>query len=112
MPDEHRLTIEIERYDDYARVRCQGKLVAGVNDFLYTKVRELMPGYRRIVIDLTDLIQMDSMGLGTIVRLYVNAKSSQCTLELINLSPRIQELFGITGLLNVFTSVGEDRMRM
>ena len=112
MPEEHRLTIEIERDAEEARVRCRGKLVAGVNDFLYTKVRELMPGYKRIVLDLTDLTQMDSMGLGTIVRLYVNAKSAKCALELINVAPRIQQLFGIAGLLNVFTTVGEDRMRM
>jgi len=112
MPDEQSLTIEIDRHDDHVRVSCRGKLIAGVNDFLYTKVRELMPSYKRIVLDLTDLTVMDSMGLGTIVRLYVNAKSSRCSLELINVAPRIQQLLGITGLLNVLTTIGEDRMRM
>lgn len=115
MPDDanaSRLTLEVDREVDPVLVRCRGKLVAGVNDALYTKVRALMPDHKRIVLDLTDLTHMDSMGLGTIVRLYVNAKSAKCSLEMINVGPRIQQLFGISNLLSVFTSVGEDHIRM
>jgi anti-sigma B factor antagonist len=110
MPDEaavSRLTLEVERTGDAAVVRCSGKLVAGVTDFLYTKVSQLIPDTKQIVLDLTDLTHMDSMGLGTIVRLYVSAKSAGCDLELINLGKRIQKLLGITGLFKVFTTCGE-----
>ncbi len=75
MPDQAAtsvLTLEIERAEDAAVVRCQGKLVAGVNDFLYTEVSQVIPNTKRIVLDLTDLTHMDSMGLGTLVRLYLN----------------------------------------
>ena len=101
-----RLTLEIERSGDTAVVLCSGKLVAGVNDFLYSKVSELIPETRRIVLDLTDLTHMDSMGLGAVVRLYVSAKSAGCDLELINLGKRIRELLGVTNLLSVFTVIG------
>jgi anti-sigma B factor antagonist len=55
---------------------------------------------------------MDSTGLGTLVRLFVSARSAGCNLELINLGKRIQQLLGITNLLSVFTIVGENHIRM
>jgi anti-anti-sigma factor len=107
-----RLTLDVARTDSVAVVRCSGKLVAGVNSLLYAEVSQLIPGSTRIVLDLTDLTHMDSTGLGTIVRLYVSAKSAGCRLELINLGKRIQQLLGVTNLLSVFTTVCEHDIRM
>jgi anti-sigma B factor antagonist len=101
------LTLDIERNGDVATVKCQGKLVLGVCDVLTCKVRELIPNSKRVVLDLTDLKQMDSMGLGTIVRLYVSAKSGGSCLVLINMGPRIRQLLGITNLLSVLTDMCE-----
>lgn len=95
------LALDIERRDDGAVVRCRGKLVAGVNELLYANVSGLIAGSKRIVLDLTDLTHMDSMGLGTVVRLYVSAKSAGCELKLINLGKRIRDLFAITHLLSI-----------
>jgi len=106
------LTLDIERAGEVALVRCSGKLVSGVNDFLYVKVSQLIPGSKRIVLDLTDLVHMDSMGLGTLVRLYVSSRSSGCNLELINLGKRIRQLLGMTNLLSVFTTCGEQNIRV
>ena len=92
---------------DLAVVRCRGKLVAGVTDVLYAEVSRLIPGTKRIVLDLTDLTHMDSMGLGTLVRLYVSARSAGCDLKLINLGKRIRQLLGISNLLSVFTAIEE-----
>jgi anti-sigma B factor antagonist len=108
----NRLSVDIEREGTTAVVKCAGKLVAGVSDFLYSEVSRVIPDSRRIVIDLTDLTHMDSMGLGTIVRLYVSARSAGCDLELINLGKRVRELLGITNLLSVFTVCGEGRLRV
>jgi anti-sigma B factor antagonist len=67
--------------------------------------------FKRIVLDLTDLTHMDSSGLGTVVRLYVSAKSAGCALELINRGPRIRQLLGVTNLLSVFTTICEHDIR-
>jgi anti-sigma B factor antagonist len=106
------LTLEIERTGNAAVVKCRGKLVAGVNDILYIHVSRLIPDTRRIVLDLTDLTHMDSMGLGTVVRLYVSTRSAGCDLELINLGKRIRQLLGVTNLLSVFTVIGESGVKM
>jgi anti-sigma B factor antagonist len=101
------LTLEVEQGDKVAVVKCHGKLVAGVNDALYARVRQLIPANKRIVLDLSELTYMDSMGLGTLVRLYVSAKSAGCELVLINLGQRIRELLSLTNLLALFATVGE-----
>jgi anti-sigma B factor antagonist len=100
------LTIAMERTGDVAVVRCGGKLVAGVNEMLYAKVSRLIPDCKRIVLDLTDLTHMDSMGLGSVVRLYVSAKAAGCDLELINLGARIRQLLAVTHLLSVLGAIG------
>lgn len=106
------LTLEVECADNIAVVRCHGKLVSGVSDSLYSRVRQLIPECKRIVLDLTDLKNMDSTGLGTIVHLYVSAKSAGCELQLINLGKKVRQLFAITNLLSVFAIVGEQNVRM
>ena len=79
------LTLDVERTGDVAVVKLHGKLKFGVNDVLYSKVSRLIPECKRVVLDLSELTQMDSTGLGTLVRLYVSAKSHGCELQLIHL---------------------------
>jgi anti-sigma B factor antagonist len=105
------LTLDFDRsVNNIAVVRCHGKLVAGVTDILYGEVSKLLPDTKRIVLDLTDLSHMDSMGLGTLVRLYVSARSGGSAVELINLGPRIKQLLGMTHLLSAFTVIGENNV--
>jgi anti-sigma B factor antagonist len=106
------LTLDIERTGDTAVVRCHGRLVAGVNDIFYSRVRQLIPDSKRIVLDFRDLTRMDSMGLGAVVRLYVSARSAGCTLELIHLGKQVRELLGVTNLLSAFSLIGEHGIRM
>ena len=86
--------------------------MAGVTAILYTEVSQLIPNNKRIVLDLTDLTYMDSMGLGTVVRLYVSAKSAHCDLKLINLGSRIRHLLSISNLLSVFATSEETDVRV
>ncbi len=60
------LTLDVDRTGNEAIVRFYRKLVAGMNDMLFAKVSQLIPDTKRIVLDLTDLSYMDSMGLGTV----------------------------------------------
>jgi len=104
------LALEVVRSGSDAIVRCRGKLVAGVTDDLYNAVRPLIPEAKRIVLDFTELTHVDSMGLGTLVRLYVSSTSAGCDLQLVNLGKRIRELLGLTNLLSVFALVGDVRL--
>ena len=106
------LTLQVERTGTTTVVRCSGRLVSGVQDVLYSRVKELIPDSKRIVLDLTDLTRLDSMGLGALVRLYVSARSSGCTLELTNLGKQIWIVLKTANLLSAFSVVGEHYIKM
>ena len=97
---------------DATIVQCTGQLTAGLTGVLRDEVKRLIPQSKKIVLDLTGLTKMDSMGLGTIVGLYVSAKAAGCTLILINLSPRVRELFRITNVWSLLEVYGENIIRL
>jgi anti-sigma B factor antagonist len=101
------LTIQVENNGSEALVHCSGHLVAGVTGFLSSKVCPLISEKKRVVLDLTNLTHVDSMGLGTLVRLFCSAKAAGCRFELINLGKQVRELLGITNLLSVLTGMCE-----
>lgn len=106
------LNLEIDRPNGVAIVRCHGQLTSGLTEILYSKVRPMIPDTRRIVLDLSHLTYMDSMGLGTLVSLYTSARAAGCEMQLLNIGKRIRELLGLTNLLSVFTIIGEHGVRL
>jgi anti-sigma B factor antagonist len=108
----HTLTFSVQRYQDCTVVHCHGRLVSGLNHLLNTEVSQLLPGPTFIVLDFQHVTHMDSSGLGTLVRLYVHAKSSGCKLEVDNMGPSIRHLLGITHLLSILEFVGRHNIKM
>jgi anti-sigma B factor antagonist len=111
-PVVNTLTFNVEHKGDSALVHCRGRLVAGLCGEFYDKIRALIPEHKRIILDLTDLAFVDSMGLGTLVRLHVSAKSGGSCIQLINLGKQIRELLGITHLLSLFGDMCEKGVTM
>lgn len=69
-------------------------------------MRERIPGRKRIVIDLKEVPQVDSSGLGTVLGLYVSTRTRGCQLELVNAGQQIRDLFSMTNLLSLFEVAG------
>jgi anti-anti-sigma factor len=106
------LSIDVERCQGNVYVlHCHGKLIAGSTVILTSAVTPLLPLSKRIILDLSDLNHTDSMGLGTLVRLYVSAKSDGCSLELMHLSKQIRHLLRLTNLFDIFTVIGESGVK-
>ena len=106
------LTVDVEHCTpNFVILRCHGRLIAGVTNVLSSAVTPLIPSSKRIVLDLSDLKHTDSMGLGALVRLYVSARGSGCSLELMHLSQQIRKLLGLTNLFDVFTVIGESGVK-
>ncbi|HUA22345.1 MAG TPA: STAS domain-containing protein [Bryobacteraceae bacterium] len=106
------LTLQLHTEGEAKIVQCSGKLVAGVTDALRAEVKSLIPNTKRIILDLTALEKMDSMGLGTLVGLYVSAKTAGCSLVLVNLSQRIRQMMRITNVWSVLEVYGDNPFRM
>jgi anti-anti-sigma factor len=108
----HRLRFRTTATPDEIVIRCTGRLTSEYSNDLSDEFMRVLPGAKRIVLDLSDVRHMDSSGLGTLVRLYVSAKSSNCELRLVNLNQRIRELLGLTNLLSVFGICGQYLTRL
>jgi anti-anti-sigma factor len=106
------LHLHTSAWDDEAVMRCTGSLTAETSSHLKTEVKALLPKKKRVILDLSELGYMDSSGLGTLVGLYISAKGAKCELQLLNLSPRIRELFSMTNLLSVFETCGRTGTRL
>jgi anti-sigma B factor antagonist len=100
-------SLKVELEPERAVVHCSGRLLGAACGELHRTANPLLLTNKLVVLDLSGLTHMDSMGLGTIVRLYVSSKTHGSCLELINLAPRIRQLLGITNLLSVLTNMCE-----
>ncbi len=109
MPEESEkvLSFEIERDGDAAVVKCHGRLVLGTCDELYRDVKHLLPQTKMLVIDLAELTYVDSMGLGTLARLYVSSRQEGCEFKLLHLGKQVRNVLTMTNLLSVFAQAEE-----
>jgi anti-anti-sigma factor len=73
-------------------------------------IRDLIPEARgqistttgRIILDLSNVTNVDSTGLGALLRVWTTAQSKGCDLEIANLNQRVEKLVEITKLDTVF----------
>ncbi len=85
-------------------VTCHGRLTSATGQSLHDAVKELIDQGGHILIDCADVPFVDSSGLGVLVGLKVSAVSKgYCTLELVNLSPRLSDLLNLTKLTSIFS---------
>jgi anti-sigma B factor antagonist len=110
MPEEipvKPLVYEVAREGETATVTCHGRLVVGLTDGFYKELKEVASTAKTLVLDLHDLTYVDSMGLGTLVRLYVHCKSAGCELKLLHLGKQLRNLLKMTNLLSTLAA-GEE----
>jgi len=92
------LTLATEKTPTETTVRCSGRINMENADQLRDTARKLIAENKRLVLDFSDVSYLDSSGLGMIVGVYISAKKARCQLKLINLSPRVKEIFTLTRL--------------
>jgi anti-sigma B factor antagonist len=100
------LQLSTEKKTDETIVHGSGRITSATSDLLQSTIRGLIPGPKRIVLDLAEVNHIDSSGLGALVSVYMAASRAQCDLELANPKPRIKDLFELTRLAAVFESHG------
>jgi anti-sigma B factor antagonist len=92
------LTIVTEKTPTETTIRCSGKITMENAAELRNATRELIAESKRLVLDFSNVSYLDSSGLGMIVGVYVSAKRAKCQLKVINLTPRVKEIFTLTRL--------------
>ena len=74
---------------------ASGKLRATVRGLLDSNVSKL-------VLNLAEVSYIDSSGLGELVSAYTTARSKGCTVKLLNVQSKVQDLLTVTKLYTVF----------
>ncbi len=97
------ITIGIHYLDDIASVDIRGKFIKGQGGFqlqmLISKV--LLAGTTKVLLNLTDVPMVDSMGIGEIVRAFTTVQEAGGTLKLLGLTERVYGALQITRLLSL-----------
>lgn len=100
------ITIGIHYLDDIASVDVRGKFIKGQGGFqlqmLVDKV--LTAGTTKILLNLTAVPMVDSMGIGEIVRAFTKVQESGGSLKLVGLTDRVYGALQITRLLSLIES--------
>jgi anti-sigma B factor antagonist len=72
-------------------------------DVFKEKIKELISqGKTNIVIDLGEVIHMNSLGLGMLISGYISLKNVQGNLKLARITEKIEKLLDVTKLITIF----------
>lgn len=95
------LQVRIERQPEVTIVHCTGKvLLDNVTEF--SVVRQLIPEGKPIRVDLANVTQVDSTGIGTFVSVWAAAKKNGENLTFFNPNKAIEDIVEITKLHHMF----------
>jgi anti-sigma B factor antagonist len=79
------------------------------NDFLDARLRQLIhDGTDKILVNLTDVTQMDSSGIGTIVRAFISLQHRGASLKLLRPRGNVRLVLETVHLLGVIPSMEDE----
>ena len=96
------LQIETERQPDKIIVHCSGKVNLESWAQFSKTVRGLIAEQKPIRVDLANVLQVDSTGIGAFVSVWASAKGGGGDLKFINPNKRVQDVVEITKLHDMF----------
>jgi anti-anti-sigma factor len=96
------LRYQVERTEDVAVVRCSGRMVRGAALDEFRRQLEQLDRLRVMVLDLSEVQQMDAGGLGTLLLVRRSAAMKSARLKLVNPPVFVRRLLDATHLNSVF----------
>ena len=97
------MEISVRSVGNITVIDLQGNLILRENaDELYEKVQHVIStGSPQILINLTQLIRMDSYGIGVLIKSFKFAKGSNGHLKVTNPTTFVRQLLTISGLMTL-----------
>jgi len=96
------LEYQIERIEDVAVVRCSGRMVRGAALDAFRRRIEQLDRLRMLVLDLSDIGQLDAGGLGTLLLVRRWIMQSSARLKLVDPPVNVRRILEATDLSSVF----------
>jgi anti-sigma B factor antagonist len=100
------MTLTERRTGDVTLLRVGGRVVFGDGaPELRARINDLLDEARlKFLLNLRDVIYIDSFGVGVIAAKYVSVRRKGGDMKLLCLSPRANHVMRISGLLKIFES--------
>jgi anti-sigma B factor antagonist len=91
-------------------LRLEGKLMGGPDseEVQHLLRRLVAEGRIRVLIDMAEVSWVNSTGLSVLISGYHSLRNAGGALKLVNTSPRIEQIFTVTGLDTVFESFEDE----
>src|SRR5271169_2614459 len=104
------LQLFVRRAADVVIVDLTGIATIGpANDFLDSQLRQLIDdGTNKILVNLADVSQLDSSGIGTIVRAFISLKHRGASLKLLRPRGNVKLVLETVHLLDVIPSMEDE----
>jgi len=96
------LQYQVERIDDVAVVRCSGRMVRGAALDEFRREIEILDRLRVLVLDLSEIQQVDAGGLGTLLLVRRSTTQKFARLKLVNPPVFLRRMLEATCLNSVF----------
>jgi anti-sigma B factor antagonist len=103
--------IEIRKSGDVVVADLNGKLTAGLGDRILRETIDTLlgDGWRKILINLSEVSFMDSAGVGELVAGLRTARNVGASLRLLNANERVHSTLYISRLLPIFELYREEK---
>lgn len=86
------LKLNTEASKDRVIIHCRGGLVAGTCEKFNLTARRLIPTTKTLVLDFSNIDDIDGSGLGVIVELSLACVHRSCELKVINASTSVKQM--------------------
>jgi anti-sigma B factor antagonist len=109
------LQISIREYGQIIILDLQGRstIDGGESKLLDSQLQELIgSGARKVLLNLTNLTQVDSTGVGVIVKTYVSLRDQGGALKLLCPCGRVLEVLKVTRLVEVIPSFEDETLAL
>lgn len=102
--DAVAMHVDVRKHNDVVIVDFEGRLVSGDGDEVLAKVVDelLAENYKKILLNLSEVEYIDSMGLGELVQSYKLAQRFGASLHLLQPRDRVKKSLHLTKLLPLF----------
>ena len=99
------MNIDVRKQNDVVIIDFKGRLAAGVSDEVLTQiVNELLAdGYKKILLNLSEMDYIDSSGLGDLVQSLRVSNRHGASLRLLKPQDRVTKTLRLTNLLPMFS---------
>ena len=95
------LTARVQRLKDVTVIHCAGRIAfPHASELWATVLRHTRT--QALVLDLADVLAIDAAGLGILLSLRAWAERTRTELKLMNVTPRVEQLLGLTRLKSKF----------